>query len=317
MMAERTAGVPPATLHSAGTSPEIRQAGRLRYGAVLLAAFILALSGCEKDKRSEEAAPNPAPAAPAEASGGHLQRVTAAKVLRVGVRSDVPPFCFQDKDGNPQGFDVDLGYRLARGLGVQPVFVTLTGAERIERLKKNDVDVVIATLTATRRRAREIDFSIPYFQDQQSLLVKTDSALQSYRDLGGKRVAAALGTTSIDNIKTVAPQAEVVSVNSPAEGFEKLKAGEVDAVTGDGLQLQALRINSGQPDSFRIAGEGFSVEPYVIGLPRNDSEFRNRVDEILTELWNKGAWTRLFNKWLGAQSPYNLEAHFQMPVLPP
>jgi len=55
----------------------------------------------------------------------------------------------------------------------------------------------------------------------------------------------------------------------------------------------------------------------VIGLPQNDSAFRARVDEILTELWTSGAWTRIFNKWLGPESKYNLEPHFQMPVLPP
>ncbi|MCY3024685.1 MAG: transporter substrate-binding domain-containing protein, partial [Planctomycetota bacterium] len=183
--------------------------------------------------------------------------------------------------------------------------------------KRGDVDVVIATLTATRRRAREIDFSLPYFQDQQGLLVKAGSPIQSYRDLAGKKVAAIAGTTSIDNVKVVAPDAQTVPVQSLFEAFEKLRADTADAMTSDSLQLQATRLAAAEPAQYRIAGEGFSVEPYVIGLPQNDSQFRVRVDEFLTELWNSGAWTRLFNKWLGAQSPYNLEAHFQMPVLPP
>jgi len=177
--------------------------------------------------------------------------------------------------------------------------------------------VVIATLTATRRRAREVDFSLPYFQDQQGLLVKADSPLKSYRDLAGRKVAAIAGSTSIDNLKVVAPDAERVAVQSLSEAFEKLRSGAVDAMTSDGLQLQAVRLAAVEPAQYRIAGEGFSVEPYVVGLPQNDSQLRTRVDEFLTELWNSGAWTRLFNKWLGAQSPYNLEARFQMPVLPP
>ena len=284
---------------------------------VLLVLALALLTGCEKDQGGDEPEGKAAP--PKDTPAGrsdNLKRIEAAKVLRIGIKADSPPFCFQDKDGNPQGFDVDLGFRLARGLGVQPLFITVTNAERIERLKKGEVDVVLATLTATRRRAREIDFSLPYFQDQQGLLVKKDSPIQSYRDLAGKKVAAASGTTGIDNIRVVAPDAQVLAAASMTAAFDKLKSGEADAATGDSLQLQALRLNAG-PNEYRLAGEGFSVEPYVVGLPRDDSHFRNRVDEILTEVWNSGAWTRLFNKWLGAQSPYNLEARFQMPVLPP
>jgi len=283
----------------------------------------LFLSGCgekiepQKQPQAEAAPGSAAPDTTGKKSGGNLPRVEAAKVLRIGVKADAPPFCFQDKDGNPQGFDVDIGFRLARALGVEPQFVTVTGPERIERIKKGEVDVVIATLTATRRRARDIDFSLPYFQDQQSLLVKTGSSIKSYRDLGGKKVAAVLESTSIENIKVVAPDAQIVGSKSIADAFEKMNSGAADAVTGDGLQLQALRLAAADQTQYQIAGEGFSAEPYVIGLPPNDSQFRARIDEFMTELWNNGTWTRIFNKWLGSQSAYNLEAQFQMPVLPP
>jgi polar amino acid transport system substrate-binding protein len=237
--------------------------------------------------------------------------------LRIGVKADNPPFGFQDAEGRPQGFDVDLGFRIARVLGVQPSFVTVTSKDRIEKLKNGEIDIIIATLTATRSRSHEIDFSLPYFQDQQGLLVPAASPIQSYRDLSGKRVAAAAGSTSIDNLKVVAPDCKGIAVKSNIEGLEKLRAGEADAISGDGLSLQALRVDSADPAAFRIAGEGFSVEPYAIGLPRNDSEFRVRIDEVLTELWTSGVWTRLFDKWLGPKTKYNFETHFQMPILPP
>ncbi|HYG76207.1 MAG TPA: transporter substrate-binding domain-containing protein [Planctomycetota bacterium] len=293
----------------------------MKVDSILLSAVVLAvalLSGCGKEQSSTPPKPDNAPAHGGTArSGDTLGRIQAAKVLRIGIKGDAPPFCFQDKEGNPQGFDVDIGFRLARALGVEPLFVTVTGPDRIPRLKKGDVDVVIATLTATRSRAKEIDFSLPYYQDQQGLLVKAATPIQSYRDLAGKKVAAVAQSTSIANIKIVAPDAQIVEVQSLGEAFEKLNNGAADAVTGDGLQLRAMRLAAPDQEQFRIAGEGFSAEPYVIGLPQNDSQFRAKVDEFLTELWNSGAWTRIFNKWLGSQSAYNLEAQFQMPVLPP
>jgi len=254
-------------------------------------------------------------AAPA-AGGGNLARVQAAKVLRIGVRADSPPFGFTDKGNNPQGFDVDLGFRIARALECQPVFVTVTSGDRLEKIKKGEIDVVIATLTSTRKRAKEIDLSLPYFQDQQMLLVKAESAVLSYRDLGGKKVASLNGSTSIENIKKVNPDAAAVGFATMKEAFEALQKGEVDALTGDGLSLRSLKLAAEKPDSLRIAGEGFTVELFAVGLPFNDSEFRGKIDEVLTELWNNGTWTRLFNKWLGAETAYNLQSTFVMPVLP-
>lgn len=293
---------------------------------LLLLAALALLTGCDKDREEKAGTGNePKPEAKPESKsespaatpgGGNLARIQQAKVLRIGVKGDSPPFCFQDKEARPMGFDVDLGFRLARHLGVQPVFVTVATAERIDKLKKGEVDCIIATFTATRRRAREVDFSIPYFQDQQKLLVKADAAIQSYRDLGGKKVAAIRNSTSQDNLKVVSPEAQIVEVETTHQGLAKLAAGEVDAYTGDGMALLGARLGAEKPEDFRIAGEGFSVEAFVVGLPRNDSEFRCKVDEFLTQLWNSGSWTRLFDKWLGAQSPYNMQAQFQMPVLP-
>lgn len=305
-------------------------------GCLFALVMLLVLGGCEpQDGNIGEKAPKPkaaenekaknatadhAPAAvkqDAVAKGGNLARIQGAKVIRIGIKNNTPPFCFVDKEGRPQGFDVDLGARIARELGVQPVFVTVTSAERIEKVKAGEVDIVIATLTGTRRRAHEVDFSLPYFEDTQHLLVKKDSPVHSYKELTGKKVAVLKNSTSILNLLIVAPDCKVVEVSSNDEGFEMLKKGEVDALTGDRLQLLGMRLGAADPGAFKLAGDGFSVEPYVIGLPRGDSELRNKIDEALSELWNKGIWTRIFNKWLGPETPYNLDANFKMALLPP
>jgi len=294
---------------------------KMKRSVFLFTVFsgVLALTGCgEKPTSSVPAVPGSgAPAAaPASTSGGNLARIQSAKILKIGVRADSPPFGFADAEGNPRGFDVELGFRIARALDAQPLFITVTSGDRIEKLKKGEVDILLATLTGTRRRAKEIDFSMPYFQDQQMLLVKSASPILSYRDLAGKKVAALNGSTSFDNIKKVAPDSTPVGFGTGKEAIEALLKGEVDALTGDGLTMRSIKLAAENPDSLRIAGEGFSVEPFVIGLPRNDSEFRGKIDDVLTGLWNDGTWTRLFNKWLGAESAYNLQSEFKMQVLP-
>jgi polar amino acid transport system substrate-binding protein len=295
-----------------------------RRGFIGLSASLLVLCGCASPAPAPRTGGENAPKAPGEdapkaaaAAGGNLARIQAAKIIRIGVKADSPPFGFTDAEGNPQGFDIDLGFRVARALNVQPVFVTVTSGDRIEKLNKGEVDVILATLTGTRKRAKELDFSMPYYKDQQMLLVKAESPLKSYRDLDGKTVAALNGSTSIDNIKTVAPGAKTAAFATLKEAFEALNSDKAEVLTGDGMALRGLMLSSPTPKAFRIAGEGFSEEPFVIGLPRNDSDFRAAIDDALQEIWHSGTWTRIFNKWLGPDSAYNLTSSFEMPVLPP
>src|SRR5947209_8034393 len=127
----------------------------MRYRHIPLLLLLPLLAACDKETREEiVTAPQAAPTA-STAAQNTLERIAKSQLLRIGVKADNPPFCFQDKEGRPQGFDVELGHRIARGLKSQPVYVTVTSNDRIAKLKAGEVDIVIATLTATRRRAKE------------------------------------------------------------------------------------------------------------------------------------------------------------------
>jgi polar amino acid transport system substrate-binding protein len=278
---------------------------RTQFPVVLMLSLFALMCGCDTGKNAGE---TPQPKAPETV----LERIRKAGVIRIAIRSESEPFSFKDAEGNPRGFEVDLGFRLAKELNVRPDFIFVEPKDRIEVLKSGQVDCVLATLTATRRRYKEVDFSVPYFEDQQRLLVKADSPVQSYRDLAGRTVAAIQASTNFENMTTVQPDCKTVGVKDLAEGFELLRSGKVDALTGDGIKL--FELASKNKDLVRVAGEGFSVEPYCVGLPRNDSEFRRTVDDFLMNYWSKGEWTKGYNKWLSG-SP-DQKVTFQMPILP-
>src|SRR5258707_11797125 len=97
---------------------------------ILVAALLLALvvfCGCDKEPRGsvQPSTPTVVPVETPHWGWSNLDRIKTKGVLRIGVKGDSPPFCFQDKDGVPRGFDVDLGYRLARSMGVEPQFITV------------------------------------------------------------------------------------------------------------------------------------------------------------------------------------------------
>jgi polar amino acid transport system substrate-binding protein len=244
-----------------------------------------------------------------------LASVHAAKVLRIGVKADTPPYGLM-RGGARQGFDVDLAMAVASRLGVEPAFVTVTSADRIPKLLAGEVDCVIASMTITRTREQQVDFSVPYFQDGQALLVRSASPVQSYQDLAGKKVAFVKGSTSGTYLKQVAPEAIGIEVDDFTSLLATLDNGQTDAVTSDLLILIGLRKSAQNAADLRLAGSRFTTEPYGIAVRQNQSELRDALNLTLMEMWEDGSWRQIADTWFGPGAPYEHRITFAMPVVP-
>jgi polar amino acid transport system substrate-binding protein len=242
-----------------------------------------------------------------------LDRVKSRGELVVGVKGDAPPFGFKDKYGDLWGFDVDLGKAIAKKLGVKAKFVPLVTAQRIPALKSGNVDMVAACMTITRSRARAVDFSMQYFETYQALLVRKDSKITDYLDLPGKKVGAVKGSTGMATIKIVAPDAVRVPFVSYDYALKALIDGKIEAVATDYIILAGLL--HGKKDKLKIVGR-FGWEPYGIAMRQNDSKFRSRVNEALQDLWDEGAYQRIYDNWLGKRGRYPTESSFTITTFP-
>lgn len=259
-----------------------------------LLVLLAALLGCACD-----GARPAAPAAPPGTAEDVLARVTREKKLKVGVKADTPPFGSRAGDSFV-GFDIDIAMAVARQLGVVDVeFVPVTSSDRIKKLLDGEVDMVVASMTITRYRDIKVDFSLPYFQDGQALLVKTDSPLQSYLDLAGKTVGCVRGSTSGYYMKQVQPDSEVKKYADFAAMITGLQAGEVDAISSDLIILRALLKGQLDPNAYRIAGERFTTEPYGIAIVENQSDWRDAINEAIQVLWETGRWQVIYDSWFG------------------
>ena len=270
-------------------------------------AAALWLVGCKPKTAGENSASKPKDV---------LAEVKARGVLRVGVKADAPPFGVKDEFSR-FGFDIDIADALAEELGIETVeFVTVTSADRLEKVASGEVDMAIASMTITRGREKTVDFTIPYFQDGQGLLVRADSAVESYEGLAQKTVAGVEGATSVKNIRQVQPDCEVREFAGYKEALAALAAGEVDAVTSDMLILMGLRLGAEDPDVFRLAGGRFSTEPYGIAVAENQSAFRDALYDAIQRLWEKGVWQGIYESWFGEKTKYHADIDFKIVPFP-
>ena len=264
---------------------------------LVLAALVLAACGDDDDDDGGEEA---AQVEEFEA-GTTMAELQDAGEITIGVKYDVPPFGLNNpQTGEVEGFDVDLGNYIAERLGVEPVFREATSDNRIPLLVDGTIDLILSTMTITEERDLEIDFSEPYYIANGDVLVPEGSDIQTLDDLNGKRVCTALGSTYADTIKKEAPDADLRLVDLYSECFDQIQTGAIDAVSTDDVILTGMVI---QDDSLEILGLEYTTEPYGAGIPDGDTEFKQFVDESITEFIDSGAWQETYDEWVGQYIP--------------
>jgi polar amino acid transport system substrate-binding protein len=170
-----------------------------------------------------------------------IQQIRAQGVVTVGTDSDFPPFSFQDNQGNWSGFEIDLISETAKLWDVKVKFIPLTANDRLALLAGGEVQIIAASLTHSRDREAIIDFSQTYFLDRQRLLVRTDSGIEDFSDLAGRKVAVVQGTTGVLGIEAYARnkgiEIEVIEEQNDQAAVNQLVGQNVEAFTTDGIAL--------------------------------------------------------------------------------
>jgi len=247
-----------------------------------------------------------------------LDKVKAAGLVRVGIRFDNPPLSYIDSGGNWVGFDVDLANDLAKRLGLKIEQVKVDETTRISFLQEGKIDMAVASMNHTRSREDAVDFSITYFWDSQTFMVRKDSGIAKLEDLFGKKVALNAGSSAVDAWKKFVaehgrPATEIVEFTDKVAAVQALRDGAVDGYAEDGITLLALA--AGDPNLVLLPG-GINPVQFGIGLPVNDSAWRDAVNYALQEMWKDGAYATIYDKWLGPNADVQLPLGGQMEIWP-
>ena len=234
------------------------------------------------------------------AAGSSMARFQEEGTITVGVKYDQPGFGLQNPTtGEVEGFDVEIAELIADALGVEVEFVESVSRNREPFLQNGTVDLVVATYTINDARKQVIDFAGPYFVAQQDIMVRADDdSIESVEDLNGKNVCTVTGSTSATNLAAAAPQANVTLLDTYSQCADAMGDGRVEAVTTDNTILAGLVQAS--DGAYKLIEAPFSDEPYGIGLPKDDDDLRDFINDVLEESFEDGTWAEAFESTLGA-----------------
>ncbi len=229
-----------------------------------------------------------------------FDKIKSAGAIRIGVKEDQPGLgYFNAATGERSGFDIEIARWMAASLGVAAdkiEYKAIPSANRESALSNGDVDLYVGTYSITDKRKKLVDFAGPYFITGQGLLVAKDNTdIKSEKDLAGKKVCSATGSTPIQNIRENFPEATPVEFDIYSKCVDALKSGTVDAVTTD--QAILLGFASQEPDKLKVVGEPFTTEKYGIGLPLGDTALQDFLNKTLTD--GNATWTKIFDATLG------------------
>jgi polar amino acid transport system substrate-binding protein len=237
-------------------------------------------------------------------AGTYMRTIQDRGRLIAGVSPDtllfgsVNPFTAQF-----EGFDVDVVKQIAKAIfgdENRVEYHAVTNAQRIPDVQSGSVDLVAHTMTINCARRQMVDFSSVYYDAGQKVLVRRDSTAQSIDDLGGKKVCAPLGTTSIDNLAKVPTHPVPYGVVDETDCLVAFQQGVVDAISTDDTVLEGM---AAQDPYAKIIGSRFTDEPYGIAVNLAHPEFTRFINGVLANMRTDGTWAAIYNRWLGRFGP--------------
>jgi len=245
-------------------------------------------------------------------AGDTLSKILTSGRVNVGVRTDSPPFGFVDKDGKIKGFEIDLARYIVDYISskykrsIKINFVPVTPKNRLRLLMQGKVDFVVATVTATFKRDRDVDFSIFYFITEGKIMVRKNSGIKSAKDLGERKIGVLKGSTSQNWLYRVNYKIYPVVYANYVTALRDLEAGKIEGIAGDELILIGLKNKSKIKNDLVLLPETYSFEQYAVAVRENDSNLRDEINFALMEALKLGDYDEMYEKWFIRNPKVNL-----------
>lgn len=259
--------------------------------AIFVAVF---LTACEK---------------PGTEAEGSIDKIKQNGVIRIGVFGDKPPFGYVDEKGQNQGYDVVLGKRIAKELlgdENKAKFVLVEAANRVEFLRSDKVDVILANFTQTPERAEQVDFCLPYMRVALGVAVPNDSEISSVEDLKDKTLIVNKGTTADAYFTKNYPNLKMLKYDQNTETFAALMDKRGDALAHDNTLLFAWVKE--HPDFKVVIKELGDKDVIAPAVKKGNEELKAYINALIVSLANEQFFHKAYDETLKSHFSDDIKA---------
>ena len=203
------------------------------------------------------------------------------------------PFSYVTKDLKMTGFDIEVGNAIAKELGLEPIQKRMKFKGLVEGINTGRADAAVASHTINAQRSKHVLFSTPYYYSGPQIFTRPDSSIKSVKDLAGKEVAVAKGSTYADIASKYTKN--VKTYDSDITALKALESGRHDAVITDFITGK-----SAAKEGYKIKGQQLiERSEQAVVISKDNPQLRNRINKALEKLRENGTLARISKKYFG------------------
>jgi len=258
--------------------------------AVILGVFSFTLAACgSSDEEETKTEDNPS----------SVEAIKKRGKLKVAVFGDLSPYGYLDDKGKNQGYDVYIAKRLAKELlgdESKVDFVVVNAEERVDALKSNKVDLVLANFTKTPEREKVVDFASPYMKVGVGVVSKKSDPVTDVKDLADEKLIVTKGTTAETYFTKEHSEVQLEKYESKSQQFQALTDGRAKALADDNTYLYAwVKENPDFEVGIKEIGDVSTINPAV---KKGNKSLLNWVNKELGELKEDGFFEEAYDETL-------------------
>lgn len=238
-----------------------------------------------------------------------LDDIIKAGTIRIGINPNFPPMSSRGTDGNWQGFDIDIGNKIADGLGVKVEWVPTETPQRVPFLVADKIDISLGALTRTAERAKLIEFTVPLHTEAMAVLTTSKVTVDDWKQLNDAKYTLAdmRGNWTVDWLKQNLPNAKLSLVDTIADTVRLVGQSRADAIVENIDFFMAQTKN--YPDvKWRVLPKTINVSYDSVGVQRGNYPLRDALNIILYSLHSSDFVNQTWEKWYGAPMLVKVEA---------
>ncbi|MGN7469928.1 transporter substrate-binding domain-containing protein [Brevibacillus sp. SAFN-007a] len=261
----------------------------LAFSSLLAAAMI---AGCGTGSQPQAGAGQEQPAGQGQAG--------EKKTLVMATSADYKPYEFHDLTSGKDeivGFDIDIANYIAKELGYEIQITDMNFDGLVPALQANRADFVMAGMTPTPEREKNVDFSAIYYDAKNTIVSRKESNLTKPEQLAGKKIAVQLGSIQEEAAQELAKTVQglqVTSLNKLGEIVEEVKTGRVDAaIIEDTVAKGFVQSNPGLQFTTIETNE---TNGAAIAFPKG-SPHVEKFNEVIKKMQENGEMDKLIQKW--------------------
>lgn len=229
---------------------------------------------------------------------GKKEEAKTSEKIVFGTNAEFPPFEFVvTKDGligEFDGIDIAIADLIAKDNGMTAEISNMEFDSLLIALDNGQVDAVIAGMTVKPERAEKVDFSIPYYQATQVMIVKEDSTIAKAEDMKGQRIAVIQGYTGEMCVADM--KFEYTSFKKGTDAVMELVNGKADVVVIDAATAKKYVADN---KGLKIVedADAFANEEYAIAVKKGNKDLLDKINASLKELLDSNKIAELGDKY--------------------